>query len=134
MKLAEFKRTIKSGDFVTVLETPFQQQWIGVRRKVLGINSVDLLIETEKDGILHKSHAALPKAADFECNGETFSFIQRSAISGLTGKITWKWERAESPTLPPDIDGLNGSRAQWAKVALQAFVNETGVDYEDASI
>ena len=99
MKLAEFKRTIKAGDFVTVMATPFQPQWIGVRRKVLGINSVDLLIETEKDGTLHKSHAALPKSADFECDGDTFSFIRRSTVSGLMGKITWKWERSNGGAL-----------------------------------
>jgi hypothetical protein len=93
MKLAEFKRTIKAGDFVTVIATPFQPQRIGIRRKVLGINNVDLLIETEKDGTLHKGHAALPKAADFECDSDTFSFIQRGTVSGLMGKITWKWER-----------------------------------------
>jgi hypothetical protein len=34
--------------------------------------------------------------------------------------------------LPPDTDGMNGNRSQWAKAALQAFMSETGVEYEDA--
>jgi hypothetical protein len=33
---------------------------------------------------------------------------------------------------PPDVDGQNGDRAKWAKTALQAFMAQTGVDYEDA--
>ena len=35
-------------------------------------------------------------------------------------------------TLPPDMDGLNGERAGWARAALEAFVAKTGVDLEDA--
>lgn len=35
-------------------------------------------------------------------------------------------------SLPPDIDGMNKERAQWAKVALDAFQLHTGVDDEDA--
>jgi hypothetical protein len=40
--------------------------------------------------------------------------------------------QASSTTLPPDIDGTNGNRAQWAKAALEAFLAQTGVEYEDA--
>jgi hypothetical protein len=35
-------------------------------------------------------------------------------------------------TLPPDLDGLNGDRAGWARAALEAFAAQTGVDWEDA--
>lgn len=35
-------------------------------------------------------------------------------------------------TLPPDVDGTNHRRARWAKTALQEFMAQTGVDYEDA--
>jgi hypothetical protein len=35
-------------------------------------------------------------------------------------------------SLPPDVDELNHKRAQWAKTAVQAFIAQTGVDYEDA--
>ncbi|MBS0207756.1 MAG: hypothetical protein JSS27_02270 [Planctomycetes bacterium] len=34
--------------------------------------------------------------------------------------------------LPPDPDGMNDSRAQWAGSALLAFMFETGTDLEDA--
>src|SRR5438874_664600 len=34
--------------------------------------------------------------------------------------------------LPPDPDGMNNSRAQWAATALSAFMDETGTDEEDA--
>lgn len=33
---------------------------------------------------------------------------------------------------PRDIDGQNEDRARWAKAALKAFMDQTGVDYEDA--
>ena len=35
-------------------------------------------------------------------------------------------------TLPPDVDGMNHRRARWARTALQEFMAQTGVDYEDA--
>ena len=38
----------------------------------------------------------------------------------------------EKLTLPPDPDGKNNDRAAWAKVALDAFMKETGTDLEDA--
>jgi hypothetical protein len=33
---------------------------------------------------------------------------------------------------PIDVDGQNEKRAKWAKAALQTFMQQTGVDYEDA--
>lgn len=33
---------------------------------------------------------------------------------------------------PPDIDGQNEERASWAKAAVQVFMEQTGVEYEDA--
>lgn len=33
---------------------------------------------------------------------------------------------------PIDIDGQNEDRARWAKTALRAFMDETGVEYGDA--
>jgi hypothetical protein len=35
-------------------------------------------------------------------------------------------------SLPPDIDGMNDKRAQWARATLDAFIAQTGVDNEDA--
>lgn len=43
-----------------------------------------------------------------------------------------KYIKIKTPKLPPDVDGLNNDRAQWARVALRAFMKETGVDLEDA--
>jgi hypothetical protein len=34
--------------------------------------------------------------------------------------------------LPPDPENMNDDRASWAEVALQAFMDETGTDPEDA--
>ena len=34
--------------------------------------------------------------------------------------------------LPPDPEGMNNKRAGWAKIALKAFIAETGTDEEDA--
>ena len=33
---------------------------------------------------------------------------------------------------PIDVDGNNEDRARWAKAALKAFMDQTGVDYKDA--
>ena len=33
---------------------------------------------------------------------------------------------------PPDPEGMNDSRAEWAGAALSAFMRETGTDEEDA--
>jgi Zn ribbon nucleic-acid-binding protein len=35
-------------------------------------------------------------------------------------------------TLPPDPEGMNDFRADWAEYALAAFVSQTGADYADA--
>lgn len=35
-------------------------------------------------------------------------------------------------TIPPDIDGKNDDRAQWADEALRRFMAVTGTDREDA--
>ena len=32
--------------------------------------------------------------------------------------------------LPPDVDGKNNDRSKWAHKALQAFMKETGVEFE----
>ena len=37
-----------------------------------------------------------------------------------------------SLNLPPDPEGMNGERAQWAKEALTAFQRATRADDEDA--
>ena len=39
---------------------------------------------------------------------------------------------AEQRRLPPDPEGQNDERAAWAKVALDAFMQETATDLDDA--
>lgn len=42
---------------------------------------------------------------------------------------------SSSPTpaeLPPDPEGMNADRAQWADAAIEAFIAETGTEEEDA--
>lgn len=48
---------------------------------------------------------------------------------GFTGKL--KGFRKQN-RLPPDTDGMNDSRAEWAGIALSAFMERTGADQEDA--
>jgi hypothetical protein len=95
MKMAEFKRSIKPGDFVTMLENTINPRnpYIGVRRKVSAINSVDLMIETEKDGTTVNMYSPLPKAADFACDGDTFTFTRHYTSRLENDRVTWKWER-----------------------------------------
>lgn len=91
MKLAEFKRTLKAGDYVTMLShsTMPVSHIIGQRRKVLEVRSVDILIETtKKNGSICASHLAWPKAAEFEITAEGFNY------NTDCGLLTYKWERA----------------------------------------
>ena len=37
-----------------------------------------------------------------------------------------------SSKLPPDPEGMNDSRAQWADAAIRTFMDQTGTDYEDS--
>ena len=36
------------------------------------------------------------------------------------------------PELPPDPEGMNGKRAEWAALALAAFIERTNTDEQDA--
>ena len=38
----------------------------------------------------------------------------------------------ENKVIPPDPEMMNSDRARWARVAVEAFIRETGVDEEDA--
>src|SRR5690242_411389 len=44
---------------------------------------------------------------------------------GFSGKLK---DFRKKPKLPPDPDGKNGSRAEWAGAALSTFMKETGTD------
>ena len=69
--------------------------YLGIRRKVAAINSVELIIETERDGTTVTAHSPLPKAADFACDGDSFTFVRHYTSSQIpTHRVTWKWERA----------------------------------------
>jgi hypothetical protein len=37
-----------------------------------------------------------------------------------------------SSKLPPDPEGMNDSRAEWAHEAIQTFMKRTGTDFEDS--
>jgi hypothetical protein len=62
--------------------------------------------------------------------------IQEALRSELTINDSECDETIGRPTstvpLPPDIDSKNEDRAEWAKVSIQAFMDCTGVDREDA--
>jgi len=95
MTLAEFKRTIRPGDFVTMTENtrvpnlPF----IGKRRRVARITSRYLVLIFEQPGDVFDFHTPLPKAQDFVCDGKSFTFTHRSVMSGRAYRITYSWQR-----------------------------------------
>jgi len=67
--------------------------FIGKRRRVSRITGRYLVLVFEQPGDVFDFHAPLPKARDFECDGKSFRFIGRSATSGQTYRITYKWAR-----------------------------------------
>lgn len=89
MKLAEFKRTLKPGDHLTMLSHSWMPQGplIGKRRRVSGHNTVGILVETEKDGKLVSSHLAWPKAAGFSLEEDIITYKSEDLV------MTYKWER-----------------------------------------
>jgi|SRR5579863_106446 len=95
MTLAEFKRSIRPGDIVTmtantrVPNLPF----IGKRRRVSRITSRYLVLIFEQPGDVFDFHTPLPKARDFECDGKSFTFTRRSVTAEPTYWITYRWER-----------------------------------------
>jgi len=95
MTLAEFKRTIRPGDVVTMTENtrvpnlPF----IGKRRRVSRVTSRYLVLIFELPGDVFDFHTPLPKARDFECDGKSFTFTHHSVTSGQAYRITYRWER-----------------------------------------
>ena len=105
MTLAEFKRTMRPGDFVTMTENtrvpnlPF----IGKRRRVARITSRYLVLIFEQPGDVFDFHTPLPKARNFECDGKRFTFTHRSVTSGQPYRITYSWERklVEMPRQSP---------------------------------
>lgn len=48
---------------------------------------------------------------------------------GFNGKLK---EFSKPTGLPPDPENMNDSRAEWAGLALSAFMERTGADQEDA--
>lgn len=95
MTLAEFKRTIRPGDFVTMTANTLVPNlpFIGKRRRVSVINSRCLVLIFEQPGDVFDFHTPLPKARDFECDGKSFCFIHHSVVSGQPYRITFRWER-----------------------------------------
>jgi hypothetical protein len=95
MTLAEFKRTIRAGDIVTmtgntrVPNLPF----IGKRRRVSRITSRYLVLIFEQPGDVFDFHTPLPKARDFACDGKSFTFTHRSVTAERTYRIAYRWER-----------------------------------------
>jgi hypothetical protein len=66
-------------------------------------------------------------------NGEAWIGVAGEIHKALQSELTINSATQGSRIpLPPDIDGMNDDRAQWAKAALKAFIDQTGVDYEDA--
>jgi hypothetical protein len=93
MTLAEFKRTIRPGDVVTMTENTRVPRlpFIGKRRRVSRITSRYLVLKFEQPGDVFDFPTPLPRARDFECDGKSFRFIRRSAESDH--RITYIWQR-----------------------------------------
>lgn len=55
----------------------------------------------------------------------------RCVECGFSGSVEhFRLDRDDD--LPPDPEGMNDSRAEWAEEALQTFMTRTGTDREDA--
>src|SRR6266571_1209998 len=73
-------------------------------------------------------------------NGEAWISVAGEIHKALQSELTindFEYDETNAASvsripLPPDVDGINEDRAQWAKSALRAFMDCTGVDYEDA--
>jgi hypothetical protein len=56
----------------------------------------------------------------------------RHAVSYAYEALNEDTAKANPLSLPPDPEGLNNKRAEWAAVALRHFESTTGTDFEDA--
>lgn len=103
MTLAEFRRTVRPGDVVTmtantrVPNLPF----IGKRRRVSRITSRYLVLIFEQPGDVFDFHVPLPRARDFECDGKSFCLIRRSAESDHRINYAWQRKLVEMPRRAP---------------------------------
>lgn len=68
-----------------------------------------------------------------EDGNETYdgTYYENSLFSFTYLKLRELRERAGEIEIPPDNDGRNGERANWAFVALGVFEGRTGTDRED---
>jgi hypothetical protein len=73
------------------------------------------------------------QAGDAWCGNQPMEeTMHGNDMHALAATLTPETRMKESQPLPPDPDGRNHDRAAWAKVALDAFMRETGTDLEDA--
>lgn len=96
MTLSEFRRTIQPGDFVTMTANTLVPNlpFIGKRRCVSRITPTYLILKFEEQGDVFDFHTPLPKAQDFECDEEGFSFTMHSSHTGRPHRVSYKWERS----------------------------------------
>lgn len=90
MKLAEFKRTLKPGDYLTLLShsTMPTNSVIGKRRRVTRTNTVEIMIESANSrGEPCESHLEWPKAAGFERTDGGFNYTTKQGAV-----LVYKWE------------------------------------------
>lgn len=97
-------------------------------------NDADSAIAIVLEGIEEEFDKHGPiQADDAWCdNSPMEETMHGNDMNALAAALAAETQMIESLTLPPDPDGKNHDRAAWAKVALDAFMRETGTDLEDA--
>ena len=98
MTLAEFRRTIRPGDAVTMTENTLVPRlpFIGKRRKVSRITRRCLVLRFEEPGDVYDFHVPLPQTSEFECDGRSFAFMKRS-VTGQSYRNVYRWHRKVVP-------------------------------------
>lgn len=87
MSLAQFKKTLKTGDTITLVATDNpNHKALGIPRKVVEIRSKDFIVEP-------KSYCEFPKAAKFACDGQRFRISDASEYNP-TGYRLYEWTRS----------------------------------------
>lgn len=84
MSLAQFKRTIKVGNTLTMVHAPWQGRYLGVERTVDAVRSGDIIIAG--------SYLTLPRAPEFACDGRHIRIAVGDA-SNPDAHLLYIWTR-----------------------------------------
>lgn len=87
MSMAQFKKTLKIGDTITLVSTGMaNHKALGIPRKVIEIRSKDFIVEP-------KSYCDFPKAANFACDGSRFRISDANQYDPTAYRL-YEWIRS----------------------------------------